>query len=204
MTDAGFPPGFFDRSDPSDDADFYAPIRMVTHIDEGATAAVTSLYDELGIDGRVLDLMGSWVSHFSSPPDDLVVLGMNPTELHNNPMAASVVVHDLNADPVLPYADDHFDDVVCAVSVDYLVRPIEVFAEVVRVLAPGGRFVCTFSNRCFPTKVIRGWLMCTEAERCELVAAYFRFAGGFTEPTIESGLAGPPGDPLYAVWATKA
>ena len=81
--------------------------------------------------------MGSWISHLTTPPAGLVVLGMNPTELRANPMATSVLVHDLNTTPTLPFADTHFDDVVCAVSVDYLTRPLEVFAEVGRVLKPG-------------------------------------------------------------------
>ena len=58
MSDDGWPPGFFDRQDRGDDADFYAPPRLVTHIDDGAVAAVSELYDELGVpDGKVLDLM---------------------------------------------------------------------------------------------------------------------------------------------------
>ena len=173
------------------------------HIDDAAIAAVGSFYDELGITGRVLDLMGSWVSHLTAPPAELVVLGMNWTELHSNPMATSVVAHDLNTTPTLPFADNHFDDVVCAVSVDYLTRPLEVFADVNRVLKPGGRFVCTFSNRCFPTKVIRGWLVASESQRCELVARYFELAGGFGPAKIENRTGDAPGDPLYAVWATK-
>ena len=61
-----WPPGFFDRQDLGDDADFYAEPRFVTHIDEGAIRAVCDLYDELGVpEGRVLDLMSSWVSHLS-------------------------------------------------------------------------------------------------------------------------------------------
>ena len=84
-------------------------------------------------------------------------------------------MHDLNADPRLPFADDSFDDVVCCVSVDYLVQPVEVFRDVARVLRPGGRFVCTFSNRCFPTKAIRGWLYASdERAACDIVAEYFR------------------------------
>ena len=197
-----FPPGFFGRGDESDDSAFYAPTRLVTHIDDAAIAAVSALYDELGINGRVLDLMGSWISHFSAPPAELVVLGMNPTELQANPMASSVVVHDLNTTPELPFADDYFDDVVCAVSVDYLTRPIEVFAEVHRVMRPGGRFVCTFSNRCFPTKAIRGWLLANEAQRCEIVARYFDLAGGFDTTVIADRTQGVGGDPLYAVWAS--
>lgn len=200
MTDH-FPTGFFSRADEHDDAVFYEPVRLVTHIDDGAIAAVSALYAELAINGRVLDLMGSWISHFATPPAELVVLGMNLAELHANPMAASVVTHDLNLDPVVPFPDNHFDDVVCVVSVDYLTRPVEVFAEVGRVLKPGGRFVCTFSNRCFPTKAIRGWLVATETQRCEIVATYFALAGCFDPAVIENRTGDAPGDPLYAVWA---
>jgi SAM-dependent methyltransferase len=197
-----FPPGFFDRSDPSDDARFYSWPRLVTHIDEGAIAAVGVLYDELGLDGDVLDIMSSWVSHFRAPPARLTVLGMNREELAANPQAAARVVHDLNAQPDLPLADASFDAVVCCVSVDYLVQPIEVFADVARVLRPGGLFVCTFSNRCFPTKAIRGWLCASESEHCGIVAEYFRRSGRFEDPVVERRTPPDhPGDPLYAVWA---
>ena len=47
-----FPPGFFDRSDPAPDDRFYSWPRLVTHIDDGAIAAVGALYEELGIDRR--------------------------------------------------------------------------------------------------------------------------------------------------------
>jgi SAM-dependent methyltransferase len=198
-----FPPGFFDRADPSPDAAFYRPLRLVTHIDDGAIAAVGDLYDELQIDGEVLDLMSSWVSHFNRKPRHLTVLGMNDDELAANPQAQARVVHDLNLDPVLPFPDDSFDAAVCCVSVDYLVRPIEVFAEVARVVRAGGPFVCTFSNRCFPTKAIRGWLAATDAQHGEIVAEYFRRSGGFDEPGIQRRTPeGHFGDPLWAVWAT--
>jgi len=202
-----FPPGFFDRADPAPDAAFYRPLRLVTHIDDGAIAAVGALYEELGIgvqgEGEVLDLMSSWVSHFTTPPRRLTVLGMNPDELAANPQARTRVVHDLNADPTLPFADDSFDAAVCCVSVDYLVRPIEVFTEVARVVRGGGPFVCTFSNRCFPTKAIRGWLASSDAQHGEIVAEYFRRAGGFAEPVIQRRTPhGHFGDPLWAVWGT--
>jgi SAM-dependent methyltransferase len=201
----GFPPGFFDRADPSDDVDFYAPTRLVVHIDEGAIAAVGALYEELGIGGTVLDLMASWVSHFRRTPDDLTVLGMNAAELAANPVATKTVVHDLNADPHLPFDDGTFDAAVCCVSVDYLVHPVEVFADLARVVRPGGVFVCTFSNRCFPTKAIRGWLATSDEEHCEIVAAYFRRAGGWGDPVIQRRSAlNHRGDPLFAVHALRA
>jgi SAM-dependent methyltransferase len=196
-----FPPGFFDRADPTDDAQFYSWPRLVTHIDDDAIAAVGALYDELGVDGDVLDLMSSWVSHFNSAPARLTVLGMNPEELAENRQAAARVVHDLNAQPELPFAGSSFDAVVCCVSVDYLVRPVDVFRDVARVLRPGGPFVCTFSNRCFPTKAIRGWLAASDDEHCAIVAEYFRRSGGFTEPVIDRRTQPfPRGDPLFGVW----
>jgi SAM-dependent methyltransferase len=200
---AQFPAGFFGRADESADTVFYEPDRLVTHIDDRAIAAVGTLYTSLGIDGSVLDLMSSWISHFVKAPAELVVLGMNQRELQANAMATSMVVHDLNADPTLPFPDQRFDAVTCCVSIDYLVRPIEVLTEVARVLRPGGMVALTFSNRCFPTKVIRGWMSLDDDQRCWLVGQYVRLAGGFDEPQLM--LCTPPhtaGDPLYAVVAT--
>ena len=205
MTDRVFPDGFFERSDDEPDTVFYAVPRLVTHIDDDAIAAVGALYEELGIDGDVLDLMSSWVSHFRSAPRSLTVLGMNRIELEANEMASAVVVHDLNANPRLPFDDEVFDDVACCVSVDYLTKPVEVFRDVSRVLRPGGRFVCTFSNRLFPTKAIRAWLYSDDEAHCAIVAEYFRRSLVFEEPTV--ALRTPPmhrGDPLFAVWATRA
>ncbi|WP_380168139.1 class I SAM-dependent methyltransferase [Jannaschia sp. R86511] len=206
--DHGFPPGFFDRDDPTPDDRFYAPPRLVTHIDDGAIAAVGALYAELGIDGsapeprHVLDLMSSWVSHFRTPPAELTVLGMNEVELAANEAATTRVVRDLNVDPALPFDGATFDAVVCCVSVDYLTRPVEVLREAARVLRPGGVVALTFSNRCFPTKAVHGWLATDDEGRCAVVAEYLRRAGGFTEPEVS--LRTSPrswGDPLYAVVA---
>ena len=205
MTVESFPAGFFDRADPGPDAGFYSWPRLVTHIDDDAIAAVGTLYEDLGIDGDVLDVMGSWVSHFRSPPKRLTVLGMNAQELAANPSAATTIVHDLNADPRLPFADASFDAAVCCVSVDYLVRPVEVFADVARVVRRGGPFVCTFSNRCFHTKAIRGWLYADDDGRCSIVRRYFELSGGWEAPRSERRT--PPahgGDPLLAVWAYRS
>jgi hypothetical protein len=63
----------------------------------------------------------------------------------------------------------------------------------------------TFSNRCFASKAIRGWLLTTDEQHCEIVAAYFRRARGWDERRVE--LRTPPstdGDPLYAVWARRS
>jgi SAM-dependent methyltransferase len=205
----GFPPDFFTREDERPDPAFYGPPRLVTHIDDRAIAAVSDLYAELGVDGsageprRVLDLMSSWVSHLRIPPSELVVLGMNALELDANPMATERVVQDLNDHPTLPFADASFDAVLCCVSVDYLVQPVEVLRETARVLRADAPVVLTFSNRLFPTKAVAGWLYADEETRCQIATTYVRLAGGFDEPDVS--LRTPPGrgDPLYAVVARR-
>lgn len=202
-----FPAGFFGRDDERDDAEFYAFDRFVTHIDEGAIAAVGALYGELGLtgpgSGPVLDVCSSWISHFPAAPERLVITGMNAAELAANEMADEWFVADLNQQPVLPFDDGAFAAVTCAVSVDYLTRPLDVFAEVARVLRPGGVFACTFSNRCFPTKAIRGWLATDDRGRVAIVEAYFDLTAGFSRPTGQVRNPAARTDPLCAVWATR-
>ena len=202
-----FPAWFFERDDPTPDSDFYDLPRLVTHIDDRAIAAVSDLYAELRVDGasgaprRVLDLMSSWISHLRVPPSELVVLGLNAAELAANPMATERVVHDLNADPALPFGGESFDAVLCCVSIDYLIHPVEVLREAARVLRPDGVVVLTFSNRCFPTKAVRGWLTADEDGRVAIVRAYLEQAG-FEAVTTALRTAGRPGsDPLYGAWA---
>ena len=181
-----FPAGFFDRADDTGDAHFYSWPRLVTHIDDGAIAAVGALYAELGLDGDVLDLMSSWVSHFQQAPRHLTVLGMNLAELAANRAGERRASSTISTPTrCCRSPTQSFDAVVCCVSVDYLIRPVEVFRDVARVLRPGGPFVCTFSNRCFPTKAIRGWLYSSDEQHCEIVAEYFHRSGGFQEPVID-------------------
>ena len=170
----------FDKQDDGDDLSFYAPPRLVTHIDDAAVAALTGLYRELlPADGRVLDLMSSWVSHL---PDEIrygevVGHGMNADELAANPRLDRWFVQDLNADPVLPLADASLDAALCCVGVQYLQQPVTVFAQVRRALRPGSPFVVSFSNRCFPTKAVAIWRSLDTADQARLVQLYLDRAG---------------------------
>lgn len=207
----------FMRDLPQPDIEFYRTKRLVDHLDQTAIAQVERLYRRLIEPGsEVLDLMTSWKSHLSAdlPLAAVAGLGMNQDELDANPRLTERLVHDLNLQPILPYADDRFDAVVCTVSVEYLTQPFEVFAEVRRVLKPGGRFIVTFSNRWFPPKVVKIWQDLHEFERPALVLEYFLRTGGFGELETESirGLPRPyddkyadrlaDSDPIYAVWGT--
>ncbi len=205
-----FPTHFFQRQDASDDRLFYSFPRKVVHIDDDALAALTSVYQDLLPTGGIyLDLMSSWRSHYplALKPARVVGLGMNADEMADNPQLDKFIVHNLNQQPVLPYEDQSFDAVTCAVSVQYLTEPLRVFSEVYRVLKPGGTFVVSFSNRCFPSKAVAVWLSTNDSEHIALVGRYFEQSGEWTElSAMQTDPAnGYPtyANPLYVVWARK-
>jgi SAM-dependent methyltransferase len=200
-----FPPEFFRRMDESDDAEFYDQPRLVNHIDDPTIANLTQFYREvLPAGGAILDLMSSWVSHLPHEQAYARVagLGMNRVELEHNPRLTDHVVHDLNATPELPYADCTFDAVINAVSIQYLTRPIDVYASVRRVLKPGGLAVIATSHRCFPTKAIMAWHSSPPEDRLRLIEIYFHLAGGFT-PAEFVDRSPPDADPLWLATARR-
>jgi hypothetical protein len=200
---ADFPPGAFDRIDEGDDAAFYQPPRLVTHIDDGAIAALTGCYRALlPPGGAVLDLMSSWVSHL--PPEldlaECIGHGMNAAELAANPRLSRWFLQDLNQDTALRLDRGAFDAALCCVSVQYLTRPIAVFSEVRRVLKPGAPFIVSFSNRCFWTKAVAIWRSLDIQHHAGLVGHYAQRAG-FAEVEARVLADGRDSDPLIAIVA---
>ena len=197
---ADLPSRAFAKADPTSDTLFYAPIRMVAHIDERAIGALTGVYAEHLAPGmRVLDLMSSRYSHLPELALDVTGHGMNAAELEANPALDRHVVRDLNEDPTLPFADRSFDAALCCVSVQYLQHPVAVFAEVARVLGSGAPFVVSFSNRCFPTKAIALWHALTGARRAAYVGAVMEEAGFADVQPNEVLPGGGVSDPLWTV-----
>jgi SAM-dependent methyltransferase len=202
------PEDAFRRTDEAPDEELYRTSRIVTHIDDGAIAAVTQLYRELfPVGGEILDLMSSWVSHL--PPEvayrRVIGLGMNEVELRRNERLASYIVQNLNINPELPFGEAEFDGVGICVSIDYLTRPVEVLREVGRVLKIGGPLIVTFSNRCFPTKAVEIWHQLDDRGHMRLVEEYLRDAGNFANiRSLDRSPRRVFGDPLYAVVAESA
>jgi SAM-dependent methyltransferase len=208
------------KLDDSEDTAFYDQPRFVHHVDEAFRSRLTDHYRRLLSPGdRVLDLMGSWVSHLPDLALTVTGHGLNEAELAENDRYEEWFVQDLNAEQALPFADERFDAVLCAVSVQYLQYPARVFAEVARVLAPGGFLFVSFSNRMFPTKAVRAWrnpATVLDADttgdaggdptldaRAALVRRYLDAAGGFDEPTVHRHVVSGQ-DPFYAVEARRA
>ena len=191
----------FAKVDSSDDGAFYGPARLVTHIDDPATAALTNFYRRhLQPGGTILDLMSSWVSHL--PPEvpfaAVIGHGMNAAELAANPRLTRNFVENLNAAPTLPLDNRSVDAALCCVGVQYLQRPVEVFADVRRVLKLGAPFVVSFSNRCFPTKAVAIWRALDDDGHAALVRLYMERAG-FTSAEVHVLADGRGSDPLIAV-----
>ncbi|WP_255195656.1 class I SAM-dependent methyltransferase [Halorarius litoreus] len=187
----------------ADDAEFYAQPRFVHHVERPFRDRLTRLYaTELADGHRVLDLMSSWVSHLPESFDGEVVgHGLNAEELAANESLDDWVVQDLNADQTLPFEDASFDAVLCAVSVQYLQYPGAVFADLARVLRPGGVCVVSFSNRLFVQKAVRAWRERDMDARADLVCRYVESTGAFDAPEVVREMAGS--EPFYAVVARR-
>ncbi|MGZ6228361.1 MAG: class I SAM-dependent methyltransferase [Candidatus Binataceae bacterium] len=194
-------PEFFRRLDDSDDELFYLTPRFVVHIDDAAIRTVGEIYlSRLPRSSAILDLMSSWRSHLPSElkPARLVGLGLNRSEMADNPALTEIVTHNLNRTPQLPFDDASFDGAVLTVSVQYLIHPLEVFAAVGRVLKSGAPFIVTFSNRMFPTKAVAIWANASEQQRVDLVIYYFTQSAAFEKIEIIDRSSGAT-DPLWAV-----
>ncbi|CAN4079179.1 unnamed protein product [Withania somnifera] len=141
-----------------------------------------------------------------------------------NPRLDYFFVKDLNKDQKLEFENCNFDAVLCTVSVQYLQQPEKVFAEVFRILRPGGIFIVSFSNRLFYEKAISAWRDGTGYGRVQLAVQYFQCVEGFTQtevirklPTDDDqenkspvnrimqfiGLLSASSDPFYAVIAYR-
>ena len=181
-----YTPTDFTRYDPSPDPSFYTIPRFVTHIDDNAISVLTSYYSTvLPKKGRILDFCSSWISHF--PPEldqaakrgdlEVIGMGMNRQELEDNSLLCERIIQDLNIDPAIPSSMGALEAATCVVSIDYLIKPLEVLKSIKERLKPGGMVHLVISNRCFPTKVVKRWLEISEEQRLDMVGDYLHFAG---------------------------
>jgi SAM-dependent methyltransferase len=207
----------FLRDDQRADSIFYSNPRFVNHLDSLALSTVENIYARLiPKEADILDLMAGPDSHLK---EELVLksvtgLGLNKDELEANTQLSAIIIHDLNEDYSLPFNNHTFDAVINTVSVDYLIRPVDVFSEVGRVLRPDGIFILLFSNRMFPPKAVKIWKNTLEKDRIDLVKKFITLSEalvvqGYSEskgkPRPEDDKYfkyGIPSDPIYAVWAS--
>lgn len=207
----------FNRLDSSPDSLFYTSPRFVEHVDDQAVKILNE-YVSKTVDGTsaVLDMCTSWTSHIVSSqvrsmPTRVAGLGMNQNELDANTVLTERVIQDLNEKPVLPYATDSFDIVLCQLSIDYLTKPLQICQEIARVLKPGGSVHILFSNRLFLQKAVGIWTGADDIDHCFTVASYLHFChtGGFdniraVDLSVRNRSKRIVGDPMYVVTASKS
>ena len=201
-------PAHFARIDETADSLFYAAPRIVTHIDDNGIKAIQALLSRhLPKHSIILDLMSSAFSHLPDgfPRQRVVGLGLNEVELRSNQVLDEYVIHDINAEPSLPFTDAEFGGVILTASVQYLTQPVTIFREVRRILRPNGPFIVIFSNRMFVTKAVAVWRMTSDEGHVDLVTHYFCQAGGFHNITFSNRTPSVDGytDPVYIVMARK-
>ena len=223
----------FGRLDYYNDGIFYFLPRLVYHVDEPAVCALTQHYRRsIPPNSDLLDICSSWVSHYPNEfPEtmrSIKATGMNPLELLcNDQITDGYVVADLNGSGITnkppsdggnssegtellqEFEDASVDVITCALSIDYLINPVQVLRGCYRVLKPGGKVIVSFSNRCFGLKAIRVWMKNKSKFHLELVNAFFQYADSNYETKAYDITPIVPDkkdeyrDPLFVVEATK-
>ncbi len=177
-----------------DDRYWYDRPRIVHHSDAIFRSQVTQLYRErIPKGGKVLDLCSSWVSHL--PPEieysAVVGHGLNAEELARNERLSQFFVRNFNKEPdSWALESDSFDAVLICCSVQYFQEPERVFAEIFRVLKPGGCCIITFTHNLFYEKAVAAWRDGSMYSRTQLVKQYFMAIDGFTEPEALKSVSG--------------
>jgi SAM-dependent methyltransferase len=219
-----------DRSkiDTSNDINFYQTPKLVTHTDDAFIQTLQGVYRDYlpttddGDGLLILDIMSSHISHLPSERkfQRVDVHGMNAEELQQNVARQSTngqaFVRNLNHNPSFVGLIDNtacYDAVLCCVGVQYLENAEAVFADVGRLLRPGGVVIVSFTNRFFYEKALQGWINRGMKERARLVQDYFRAAGGFEDIRVVGdgvsvwkqlgSLGGLSSDPFVAVVARR-
>ncbi|CAK9095829.1 unnamed protein product [Durusdinium trenchii] len=202
----------FSRMDERPDDLMYSEPRLAEHLDLSSLQTLTETYEAIFQacpDGfSVLDLCSSWNSHYPNMDraSKVAVHGLNAVELEMNEVATERHIQDLNLDQKLPWADNSFDVATLALSIQYLTKPREVFAELQRVLKPGGMAVVAFSHRSFIEKAVRLWA--SEPDDGEghahVVCRYFQHGPENGWEKIKTMDVSPRhGDPVWIVTAVK-
>lgn len=220
----------FRRADELPDTEFYSSPRFVHHIDDSCISRLKGYYESVILEAAartenkkvsIVDLCSSWTSHLpntllptaeTSPIKENIGIGLNGKELAANKHLTSYAVIDLNNSPKFTHVgNSQVDVVICSVSIDYLNQPVAVLSEIRRVLRPGGSVHFSFSNRCFPTKVVRKWLRLDDEGRRKWVGSYFwkdqeNVGRGLGWKDVEEVILNEGGydDPLFVVRAKKA
>ena len=103
--------------------------------------------------------------HYSLSP-----CSCSPPSSSSSPPASPV-----SPPPIKPL--EQFDAITLSVSIDYLIKPVEVIRSATSLLKKNGTVYLTISDRMFPSKVVGIWKRLSKEERVGYVANLLHFAG---------------------------
>jgi len=109
------------------------------------------------------------------------VAGLDPDLMSLREHRAAALALACGLAAALPYADSTFDLVCCSWVLEHLSDPDRVFAEVARVLTPGGRFVFLTPNARHPLLLLNRALRWTQGR---LVGRFYDRVGADTFPAF--------------------
>lgn len=131
---------------------------------------------------------------------EITGLGLKEGDLKANKSLNRSILHDINKNPQLPFENDYFNAIICSFSIEYMIKPQQVFQHLARILKQGGQLIIAFSDRYFEKKVIALWEDVHSFERVGIVLEYFHQSNAFEKLSSESirGLIKQDGDPYIS------
>lgn len=103
------------------------------------------------VDGTTLDVgCGTGIISELYPERDIMGIDISSGMLRHHKGKFKLASADS-----IPFDDNSFDSVVCRSVLHHLHRPEKALDEIVRVLKPGGRFVCWETNKSWIASIVR-------------------------------------------------
>lgn len=166
------------RQDESEDHEYFSIPDLHPYWPLEESGFVSNIYDrELQRDHQVLDLMAgihSPLIEASTKVGYLACAGLNKKELERNPLCNHRVTLNVNTVKELPFQSVSFDAILLHAAIEYVTKPQVLFAEIRRVLRPGGKIIISFNHRTEPQKAIRLWRETMDFDHIAIVTYYLR------------------------------
>ena len=173
------------RIDEADDAEHYLEPDFEDTFDRIGGKMLADTYAEFLQPGmQLLDIMCGAQSYLPADIKQLQTtgIGLNSAELQANLQLSDFMVHNVNKNRQLPFADNSFDAILFTAAVEYLVDPHTTFRELHRVTRAGGVIVVSFTDHWNTCKNISLWQELPQFERLRLVLDYLRKGGNISNP----------------------
>ena len=181
-------PDAFSRLQEDDDGEFFDAYETITPADQNTQNHIRDFYHRFIHDGdKILDLMAGDKSYLPNKNNlEITGLGIKQRDLDENTCLNHRLIHNVNSKELLPFSEDYFDLVICTFAIEYMTQPLQIFAEVARILKSGGYFCIGFSNQYYEKKAIKLWRENDYKGHMNIILQYFKSTKKFTDFVCEA------------------